>query len=152
MRYQKIVNKEVFEKFKDNEECLQNFLTCTEIPELANLRDLGCIDFSESRVVQLVNSGNVEGFIIGNKEIEVFIINPSLDYIRFWGFRNFFTYRLAKKHSDMNDGVLRYVINIHRKPDPNRVDTFNDIREFIIFNVYKCSEDLKNWLEALYGV
>lgn len=150
MRYQKIVNKEVFEKFKDNEECLQNFLTCTEIPELANLRDLGCIDFSESRVIQLVNSGNVEGFIIGNKEIEVFIINPSLDYIRFWGFRNFFTYRLAKKHSDMNDGVLRYVINIHNKEDPNRVDEFNHIKNFKIYNIYRVPENLMEWIKALF--
>lgn len=150
MRYQKIVNKEVFEKFKDNEECLQTFLTCTGIPELANLKDLGCIDFSESGIVQRINAGNVEGFIIGNKEIEVFIINPSLDYIRFWGFRNFFTYRLAKKHSDMNDGVLRYIINIHNKEENNRVDEFNLIKNFKIYNIYRVPEDLMEWIKALF--
>lgn len=150
MRYQKIVNKEVFERFKDNEECLQNFLDSTEIPELANLKDLGCIDFCESGVVQSINAGNVEGFIIGNKEIEVFIINPSLDYIRFWGFRNFFTYRLAKKHSNMNDGVLRYVINIHNKEENNRVDKFNLIKNFKIHNIYRVPDDFMEWIKALF--
>lgn len=145
-----MVNKEVFERFKDNEECLQNFLDSTEIPELANLKDLGCIDFCESGVVQSINAGNVEGFIIGNKEIEVFIINPSLDYIRFWGFRNFFTYRLAKKHSNMNDGVLRYVINIHNKEENNRVDKFNLIKNFKIHNIYRVPDDFMEWIKALF--
>lgn len=150
MRYQKIVNKEVFEKFKENEECLQNFLDSSEIPELTNLKDLVCIDFSESKVVQSVNAGNVEGFIIGNKDIEVYIINPSLDYIRFWGFRNFFTYRLAKKHSNMNDGVLRYVINIHNKEENNRVDKFNLIKNFEIHNIYRVPDNLMEWIKALF--
>lgn len=150
MRYQKITNKEVFERFKENEECLQNFLDSTEIPELANLKDLGCIDFCESGIVQSINAGNIEGFIIGNKDIEVFIINPSLDYIRFWGFRNFFTYRLAKKHSNMNDGVLRYVINIHNKEENNRVDKFNLIKNFKIHNIYRVPENLMEWIKALF--
>lgn len=150
MRYQKITNKEVFERFKENEECLQTFLDSTEIPELANLKDLGCIDFCESGIVQKINAGNVEGFIIGNNDIEVFIINPSLDYIRFWGFRNFFTYRLAKKHSNMNDGVLRYVINIHNKEENNRVDVFNLIKNFKIHNIYRVPENLMEWIKALF--
>lgn len=150
MIYQKIVDSDVFPKFKENQECLQNFLNSTDIPELANLTDLVCLDFKESGVVQLVNQGNIEGFIIGNKEKEVFIICPSLDYIRFWGFRNFFTYRLAKKHSDMNDGVLRYVINIHNKEDLNRVDAFNNIKNFKIYNLYRVPEDLLEWAKALF--
>ena len=150
MRYQKATNSEIFERFKDNEECLQNFLTSTEIPELANLKDLKCMDFKESKVVQIVNAGDVDGFIIGNNDIEVFIINPSMDYIRFWGFRNFFTYRLAKKHSDMNDGITRYVINMHNKEENNRVDRFNLIKNFEIHNIYRVPDDLMEWIKALF--
>ena len=151
MKYQRDLS-DIFEKFRSNEECLQYFLDSFEIPELKNLKELKCSLFSENSLVQSVNPDNVTGFVISNRVVEVFFINPTMNYIGFWGFRNFFTFRLAEKHQKINDGILRYVINIHRKPDPNRADTFNDIREFIICNVYKCSEDLKNWIEALYGV
>ena len=45
---------------------------------------------------------------------------------------------------------MRYVLNVHYRPDPNRTDTFNDIREFQIFNVYKQNDDLRNWLETIF--
>lgn len=149
MKYQKHLS-EVFDKFKINPECLQYFLNSTEIPELQNLRDLQCSLFFENSFVQSVNTEHVDGFVMGNRQVSVFFISPSDMYLRFWGFRNFLTYRLAKKHHQINDGILRYVVNIHNKDGNNRTDTFNDIREFQVINIYKKSEDLQNWLYALY--
>lgn len=150
MKYQKEFS-EIFEKFRSNEECLQYFLNCFDIPELKDLKELKCVPFSENSLAQSVNSDNVTGFVISNRVLEVYFISPTMNYIGFWGFRNFFTYRLAEKHRKINDGILRYVINIHNKQDLNRTDTFGDIREFKIFNVYKYTEDLRNWILALYG-
>lgn len=150
MKYQKEFS-EIFEKFRSNEECLQYFLNCFEIPELKDLKELKCVPFSENSLAQSVNSDNVTGFVISNRVLEVYFISPTMNYIGFWGFRNFFTYRLAVKHRKINDGILRYVINIHNKQDLNRTDTFGDIREFKIFNVYKYTEDLRSWILALYG-
>ena len=150
MKYQKEFS-EIFEKFRSNEECLQYFLNCFEIPELKDLKELKCVPFSENSLAQSVNSDNVTGFVISNRVLEVYFISPTMNYIGFWGFRNFFTYRLAEKHRKINDGILRYVINIHNKQDLNRTDTFGDIREFKIFNVYKYTEDLRSWILALYG-
>lgn len=150
MKYQKEFS-EIFERFRSNEECLQYFLNCFEIPELKDLKELKCVPFSENSLAQSVNSDNVTGFVISNRVLEVYFINPTMNYIGFWGFRNFFTYRLAVKHRKINDGILRYVINIHNKQDLNRTDTFGDIREFKIFNVYKYTEDLRSWILALYG-
>ena len=50
----------------------------------------------------------------------------------------------------MNDGVLRYVINIHNKEDPNRVDEFNHIKNFKIYNIYRVPENLMEWVKALF--
>lgn len=150
MKYQKEFS-EIFERFRSNEECLQYFLNCFEIPELKDLKELKCVPFSENSLAQSVNSDNVTGFVISNRVLEVYFISPTMNYIGFWGFRNFFTYRLAVKHRKINDGILRYVINIHNKQDLNRTDTFGDIREFKIFNVYKYTEDLRSWILALYG-
>lgn len=150
MKYQKEFS-EIFEKFRSNEECLQYFLNCFDIPELKDLKELKCVPFSENSLAQSVNSDNVTGFVISNRVLEVYFISPTMNYIGFWGFRNFFTYRLAEKHRKINDGILRYIINIHNKQDLNRTDTFGDIREFKIFNVYKYTEDLRNWILALYG-
>lgn len=149
MKYQKDFSN-VFEKFRTNEECLQYFLNSFEIPELKDLTELKCTGFSDNSLVQSVNPENVSGFVISNKALEIFFISPSMNYIGFWGFRNFFTFRLAEKHKKINDGILRYVLNIHNKQDLNRTDTFNDIREFQIFNVYKYNEDLLNWILAIY--
>jgi len=150
MKYQKEFS-EIFEKFRSNEECLQYFLNCFEIPELKDLKELKCVPFSENSLAQSVNLDNVTGFVISNRVLEVYFISPTMNYIGFWGFRNFFTYRLAEKHRKINDGILRYVINIHNKQDLNKTDTFNGIREFKIFNVYKYTEDLRSWILALYG-
>lgn len=150
MKYQKEFS-EIFEKFRSNEECLQYFLNCFDIPELKDLKELKCVPFSENSLAQSVNNENISGFIISNRVLEVYFINPTMNYIGFWGFRNFFTYRLAEKHRKINDGILRYIINIHNKQDLNRTDTFDGIREFKIFNVYKYTEDLRNWILALYG-
>lgn len=149
MKYQKHLS-EVFDKFKINSECLQYFLNSTEIPELQNLKDLQCSLFFENSFVQSVNTEHVDGFVLSNRNVSVYFISPSDYYLRFWGFRNFLTYRLAEKHHKLNDGILRYVVNVHLKNDLNRTDTFREIREFQIFNIFKPSEDLKNWMYALY--
>ena len=49
----------------------------------------------------------------------------------------------------MNDGVLRYVINIHNKEENNRVDEFNLIKNFKIYNIYRVPEDLMEWIKKL---
>ena len=150
MKYQKQFS-DVFSKFKENPECLQYFLNCFEIPELKDLKDLTCKDFSEHPLVESVQTDpKISGFVISNKVVEVFYISHTRNYLGFWGFRNFFTYRLAEKHKQINDGIMRYVLNVHYRPDPNRTDTFNDIREFQIFNVYKQNDDLKSWLETIF--
>lgn len=150
MKYQKQLS-EVFEKFKDNEECLQYFLNCLDIPELKDLKELKCVSFSDYSLAESIQEDpKVSGFVIFNRVLEVYFISPTMNYIGFWGFRNFFTYRLALKHKSLNDGILRYVVNIHNKQDLNRKDHFNDIREFVVFNVYKYTEDLRNWILALF--
>lgn len=151
MRYQKEISKDIFDKFRDNEECLQYFLNCFEVPELRDLKDLRCLLFSEYSLAESAQEEpKIDGFVIFNKQIEAYVISPSRNYIGFWGFRNFFTFRLAQKHHELNDGILRYVLNIHYRPDPNRTDAFNDIREFKVYNVCKLGEDLKNWTETLF--
>lgn len=151
MKYQRQTSG-VFEKFKGNEECLQYFLNCFDIPELKNLSNLKCIPFSESLAESVQTGPDVEGFVIFNRFMEVYFINPSMNYIGFWGFRNFFTYRLAMKHRQLNDGIQRRVINIHNKQGINRTDVFNDIREFKVYNIYKYNEDLRSWILALFEV
>lgn len=148
MKYQKQFSS-VLEKFKSNGECLQYFLNCLEIPELRDLRDLKCTMFSDSPLAQSSDSG-IEGFVISNTDIEVYFVSPATNYIGFWGFRNFFTYRLASQHRKLNDGVLRYVINIHNKKGNNRMESFNDIREFWMYNISDCPEGLKEWTDTLY--
>ena len=150
MKYQKQL-LEVFEKFKDNEECLQCFLNCFDIPELKDLKELKCVSFSDYPLAESIQEDpKVSGFVIFSRVLEVYFISPTMNYIGFWGFRNFFTYRLALKHKSLNDGILRYVVNIHNKQDLNRKDHFNDIREFVVFNVYKYTEDLRDWILALF--
>ena len=96
MRYQKQFS-DVFSKFKENPECLQYFLNCFEIPELKDLKDLTCKEFSEHPLAESVQTDpKISGFVISNKAVEVFYISHTRNYLGFWGFRNFFTYRLAE--------------------------------------------------------
>lgn len=148
MKYQKQFSS-VIEKFRTNEECLQYFLSCFEIPELKNLKNLRCSMFSDNLLARK-SDPEIEGFVIFNNDIEVYFISPSANYIGFWGFRNFFTYKLAVNHKHLNDGVYRYVLNVHNKQDLNRKDSFNEIREFWIYNIHKYTEDLRSWILALY--
>ena len=71
----------------------------------------------------------------------------------FWGHRNFFTWRLAKKHSNNNDGIKRYVINFCYRYEPcNKIDKFDIIKDFYIINIFvdNMTDDQKQWLRAIF--
>ena len=145
---------DVITDFLNREECMQAFLNATGISELQNLTQLHGSTF-EQDIIATRSQGRdvINGFVISSAKKSVYVITPCYDYMRFWGHRNFFTWRLAKNHDNVNDGVERHVINILPQ-DWNRNSTqqFNVIKNCYIHNIYviNLTDELKEWLDALY--
>lgn len=144
----------VIDDFLQNKECLETFLDCLDITELKGLTDLRGEIFDWDEFARLAQSDKyIDGFVIKNNDVRIYVINPSKQYIKFWGHRNFFTWRLAKKHSNNNDGIKRYVINFCYRYEPcNKTDKFDIIKDFYIINIFvdNMTDDQKQWLRAIF--
>lgn len=153
MEYQ-VYFSDVINNFLNNEECLENFLDSLNTPELTKLKGLSGELFSDNELVKQVQSDRkIDGFVLSNMYLQVYVISPSHNYIGFWGHRNFFAWRLAHRQSWRNDGVTRYVINfIPDRYENNKCESFTRIKNFYIINIYleNHNECLQNWLDALY--
>lgn len=142
---------DVINNFLDNDEYLNGFVSALGIDgEHNNLT--GTLFENHEFVKWTQRSPTIEGFVIENPDVQYFVISPSKNYMGFWGHRNFFTWRLAQRHSWKNDNKTRYVINFIYKSENNRVDTFNNIKNFFVINLYieNITDDLQQWLQALY--
>lgn len=143
---------DVVNKFLSNEEYLECFASMFDIPE--RMDNLKGYFFDESEIISWVQrEPTIDGFVLENQYVQLFFISPSKNYMGFWGHRNFFTWRLAKKHSNNNDGVKRYVINFCYRYEPcNKTDNFDIIKDFYIINIFvdNMTDDQKQWLRAIF--
>ena len=57
-----------------------------------------------------------------------------------------------ERHDNKNDGITRCVINYMYRPESNKTEEFDIIKNFHILNLYedKIPEELKQWLQAIY--
>lgn len=142
---------DVIHNFLSNEEYLKGFLSALGYPE--NTFTVKAQLFKDSEFVSWVQrQPTIDGFVISTNGFEIYVISPSKNYIGFWGHRNFFTWRLAKRHDNKNDGVRRCVINLLYKPESNKTEEFDIIKNFYVLNLYKdkIPEDLAQWFGAIY--
>lgn len=152
---QKRFNTEILDSFLNNRECLQAFLDSTGVESLKDLVAYDAYLFESDEIAnrsQASRNEYVNGFVISAQNKKIYIISPSNDYIRFWGRRNFFTWRLAKNHQNKNDGIERHVINIHNQDSKNHTEAFNTIKDFYVHNIYasNLSNDLNDWINVLF--
>lgn len=144
----------VIDDFLQNKECLETFLDCLDISELKGLTDLRGEIFDWDEFARLAQSDKyIDGFVIKNNDVRIYVINPSKQYIRFWGHRNFFTWRLAQRQNYKRDGTVKYVLNFIFKNEFNKIEHFDTIDNFYVINFYmnNANENVKNWLNAIYN-
>ena len=144
---------DIFSNFILNKECVLDFLENLKIPDLdlSKFNNLMCENFCNNINVCLYNRRNrndVQGFIIKGDGVEVYILNPDYDYLKFWNARNFLTYNLARFYK--NDTTIRYMVNISCKDFLNSLSKFNEFSNFYIWNIYRRDEKLENWINVLY--
>ena len=144
----------VIDDFLQNKECLETFLDCLDISELKGLTDLRGEIFDWDEFARLAQSDKyIDGFVIKNNNVRIYVINPSKRYIKFWGHRNFFTWRLAQRQNYKRDGTVKYVLNFIFKNEFNKIEHFDTIDNFYVINFYmnNANENVKNWLNAIYN-
>lgn len=144
----------VANKFLSSDECMYDFIESLHIQNLKISKDILGRSLKENSLVKnirLYPALDVDGIEFSFDNVEIFVLNPSKYYLSFWSYRNFFTWDLAKLHKDCKDKKIRYVINIYYdKNNKNRIDTFNNINDFYIYNIYDKSEELRNWCDVLF--
>lgn len=142
---------DVIHNFLSNEEYLKGFLSALGYPE-QEFTVKGRLFKDDEFVSWVQRSPTIDGFVISTNGMEIYFISPSKNYIGFWGHRNFFTWRLAKRHDNKNDGITRCVINYMYRSESNKTEEFDIIKNFHILNLYegKIPEELKQWLQAIY--
>lgn len=145
---------DIIDNFLANEECMRAFLNATEIDVLKDLNNLKGDKFQNDVIAVRSQKGEgIAGFVISTAGKKIYVISPCYDYLKFWGYRNFFVWRLAKNHDNANDGIERHVINILPQESKNKTSQFNVIRNCYIHNIFvsNLSDELKEWLDALYN-
>lgn len=145
----------IINDFLQNRECMQAFLNATKVDELQELGNLHGDLFVNDVVAVRSQQGSdkIDGFVISSERKKIYVISPCYDYLKFWGWRNFFTWRLAKNHDNVNDGIERHVINILPQENRNKTVQFDIVKKCYIHNIFinNISDELKEWLDALYN-
>ena len=93
------------ELFKDNELCIK----AQNMQDEQNLQNtVKCNANNANNPNKWHNNDlHIDGFVIKYKHIEILTIIPESkgNYLKFWGYRNFFVYSLARWHSFVNDKI-----------------------------------------------
>ncbi|WP_019003219.1 hypothetical protein [Succinimonas amylolytica] len=169
------LNLDVLGKLIESEVASQNFVesVINDLPEskVSSISDVQVGDLSSSRIAASCAEGydNINGVVfsckIEGKPAEVILINEGVSYLTFWHDMSFFSYKLFRQHSQVNDGVRRYLTFVITDMDvkANKFHTishFNDKNGFqadsfqihyVVIDKQTGNEDsmLENWIRAL---
>lgn len=148
---------DVMPKFLMSKECLENFTESLEIPNFKiNVNDIKkaelITDNELTNKICVSNRWNINGFVIVGEKFEIVFLNPCYNYIGFWSTRNFFGYKLGQNHAWKNDEKTRFYVNILPLGTrvKNTIEEYNTFKNYYVCNIVERSDQLNNWLDALY--
>ncbi len=169
------LNLDVLGKLIESEVASQNFVesVINDLPEskVSSISDVQVGDLSSSRIAAGSAEGydNINGVVfnckIEGKPAEVILINEGVSYLSFWHDMSFFSYKLFRQHTQVNDGVRRYltfvITDMEVKANKfHSISHFNDKNGFkadsfqihyVVIDKQTGNEDsmLENWIRAL---
>ncbi len=171
------LNTEILGKLVESPEASQNFIESVlkDLPEcgrIESVSDVGVNDLSSSKVAgkSAEGFGLINGIVFqfrlnGNPAEMVLVIQPNVPFIKWWHDKSFFSYRFYRNHSNINDGVQRFISFVVTDANVN-VARFHTISKFNNSDGSSCdtcqihdifpvkqsgNEDsmLENWIRAL---
>ena len=148
---------DVMSKFLSSTICLEDFIESLDINNLMVKKEdiIKGELFKDNNLLNKLSvfkGGNLEGFIITCKSVDVIFVNPCCGYIHLWHARNFFGYRVGQNHAWKNDGKTRFYVNILPLDTrvKNTIEEYNTFKNYYVCNIVERSDQLNNWLDALY--
>ena len=114
------LNTEILGKLVESPEASQNFIESilSDLPEhvdVETLSDVVVCDLNSSKVAGKSAEGfpQINGIVfqfkLNGKPAEMVLVMESVSYIKWWHDKSFFSYKMYRNHSNINDGVRRFV-------------------------------------------
>jgi len=148
---------DIIQKFLSSVDCMEDFIESLNIDNLKVKKEdiIKGELFKDNALLSKLSvfgSGNLEGFIITCKDIDIIFVSPCYEYIRLWHARNFFGYKIGQNHEWKNDRKTRFYVNIlpYGARTKNTIEEYNTFKNYYVCNIVEKSEQLNNWLKALY--
>ncbi len=169
------LNLDVLGKLIESEAASQNFIesVVNDLPESKanSISDVQVGDLASSRIATGAAEGydNINGVVfnckIDEKPAEVILVNEGVSYISFWHDMSFFSDKMFRTHSQINDGVKRILTFVITDTEVkaskfHSISCFNDKNGFrndtfqihyVVIDKQTGNEDsmLENWIRAL---
>ena len=170
------LNTEILGKLVESSEASQNFIESIikDLPdsvEVESISDVTVGDLSSSKVAGKSAEGfsQINGIVfqfrLNNKPAEMILVVEPVSFLKWWHDKSFFSYKLYRNHSNINDGVRRFVTFVVTDSEV-KASRFHAVSCFNNNNGEKCetcqihdifavkqsgNEDsmLENWIRAL---
>lgn len=148
---------DIMPKFLSSIDCLEDFIESLSINNLKVKKEdiIKGELFKDNTLLNKLSvfeRGNLEGFIITCKDVDIIFVSPCYGYMHLWHARNFFGYRVGQNHAWKNDGKTRFYVNILPlgARTRNTIEEYNTFKNYYVCNIVERNEQLNNWLKALY--
>lgn len=170
------LNTEILGKLVESSEASQNFIESIikDLPdtvEVESISDVTVGDLNSSKVAGKSAEGfsQINGIVfqfrLNNKPAEMILVVEPVSFLKWWHDKSFFSYKLYRNHSNINDGVRRFVTFVVTDSEV-KASRFHAVSCFNNTNGEKCetcqihdifavkqsgNEDsmLENWIRAL---